>query len=213
MAPAYSNTQFTQSHSSLVNPTLALSSHENTNGSMSRGRNHRRNPREAATPNEYPSSQSSNVAVHMANHGSHSMVRSDAFSGGSSSRRAAAASQPSPPEAHGDGRHESTSGKRRYRGAFAAQGPVESSGTAGKAEDRVPSAVLGSGSGSGGSSSGRAGSGGLSLTEENVRRTSSYYENLRRENAGERGGESSGRRASLLATLEEAGSKLSGARR
>jgi hypothetical protein len=50
------------------------------------------------------------------------------------------------------------------------------------------------------------------LTEENVRRTSSYYEYMRRDNAGERG-ESSGRRASLLATLEDAGSKLSGARR
>jgi hypothetical protein len=49
------------------------------------------------------------------------------------------------------------------------------------------------------------------LTEENVRRTSSYYEYMR-DNAGERG-ESSGRRASLLATLEDADSKLSGARR
>ncbi|EAQ92980.1 predicted protein [Chaetomium globosum CBS 148.51] len=173
---------------------------------MSRTRNHRRNPRGTTGLNEaqpFRSGAPSDLAVSLTNH-----------SGGSSSRRAGAAPRPS--ETQREGRHEAAAGKRRSRGAYAGQESSDANKMAGKAEDRRSTTGRGlgsgSGSGSGSSSSGRVGSVGMSLTEENVKRTARYFEDMRRDNAGERG-ESSGRRASLLATLEEAGSKLSGGRR
>ncbi|KAH6854082.1 hypothetical protein B0I37DRAFT_21761 [Chaetomium sp. MPI-CAGE-AT-0009] len=231
MAPAPNNTQFTYPLAGLV--------HENTSGGTGSGsRNHRRSSREAAGLDEEQPSRLTDAYSHkqrptdgthrfslatsdLANHGN-SMARGNDFSGSSSSWRAAATSI-CQPEAHWDGGYERAAGKRRYRGSFAAQGSSDSNvasvgslyGHTGKAQERGSTAALGSGSGSGsGSSSSERGvsSGGLSLTEENVKRTSSYYEWVGRDSAGERG-ESSGRRASLLATLEEAGSRLSGARR
>lgn len=230
MAPAYSNTQFTQSHSSLVNPNSTLSElvrtsgHETTSGqhrAMTRSMNHRRNPRQAASLYEGEPSRSTDTysyGPHSMERGSHPglVVTSDAVP--MTNHNTGNNTNPSSRRAPAGGQYESAARRRRNRGAYAGQGSSDPNGTNGKAEDRGSTAAFGSGSGSGSgsSSSGRAGSGGMSLTEENVRRTSSYFEHMRRETASERG-ESSGRRASrnasLLATLEDVGSKLSGVRR
>lgn len=72
--------------------------------------------------------------------------------------------------------------------------------------------------GSGGSGARTAGGGGSSLTERNLRRTSAFYEYLRTERDRIGGSEGAGnagltRRESLLAALNEVGSRLSGERR
>ncbi|KAK3300690.1 uncharacterized protein B0H64DRAFT_449068 [Chaetomium fimeti] len=238
MAPTPNNTQFTYSPSSIMpldHPTAALSelihtpAHEETTGhhrTASRSRSHRRNPYEGTgLLDDEQFSRPTDAPSHGRHHHTEGtlplrLATPNAFSGSSSSSRPAATV--SHPEAHWDGgRYESAGSgvKRRYRGAFAGQGPSDpnaaSAGYTAKAQERgstTTAAVLGSGSGSSSSGRGVSSSGGLRLTEENVRRTSSFYECVRRDSAGQRG-ESSGRRASLLATLEEAGSKLSGGAR
>ncbi|KAH6619400.1 hypothetical protein B0J18DRAFT_467555 [Chaetomium sp. MPI-SDFR-AT-0129] len=109
-----------------------------------------------------------------------------------------------------------------YSGTASASAPASVSSSrwdngGGGGSGRVGGTVGGSDA-SGASGSRTAGGGVLSLTERNLRRTSGFYEYLRteRDRAGGSDGAGNGgltRRESLLATLNEVGSRLSGERR
>lgn len=134
---------------------------------------------------------------------------------GSASRRNAPSS---PPDDTWGSRSESSAGRRRLRGVSTGQNvhvpgssvapTVGSNASARKEQEGEAAAAVDSGPNPS-SSEGATATGESGLTERNVRRTSDFYEYVRRErdHDGEREGESS-RDAALCVTLDEVSKKM-----